>query len=116
MAYIDSPSLDPQERSRGTEYQGGHGMTNSRDAFLQTGRGAVATRNGAGVLRALPERGGTGYPGAEADPVARFRDELTAAGGHAHVVADHAAARARVVELVQATKARRVLIGRGPFL
>ena len=39
-----------------------------------------------------------------------------AAGGHAHVVADPAAARARVVELVQATRARRVLVGRGPFL
>ena len=36
--------------------------------------------------------GAVGYQGAGADPVARFRDEFTAAGGFVHVVADAVAA------------------------
>jgi L-lactate utilization protein LutC len=48
--------------------------------------------------------------------VARLRDELTAAGGVLHVVADESAAAARILELVAAKAARRVLVGRGAVL
>jgi L-lactate utilization protein LutC len=91
-------------------------MSNPRDAFLQRVRQAVAAGNRAGAAAALPSRGTTGYEGAGSDPVACFRTELIAAGGHAHLVPDRAAALARVLELVQGKQARRVLLGRGPFL
>jgi L-lactate utilization protein LutC len=87
-----------------------------RDAFLQRVRQAVAEGNRAGAAPAVPARGAIGYQGAGADPVRRFCDELTAAGGKPYVVSDVAAAAARVLELVEATAARRVLLGRGPVL
>src|SRR5438128_11334038 len=91
-------------------------MNPAREAFLQRVRQAVAEGNRAGAAPALPARGPVGYQGAGPDPVARFCAELTAAGGQAHVVADRDAAAARVVELVQAGSARRVLLGRAPCL
>jgi L-lactate utilization protein LutC len=91
-------------------------MTSARDAFLQRVRQAVAEGNRAGGAAPLPERGGVGYQGAGPDPVARFRDELSAAGGTPHVVSDDAAAAAKVLELVAAKGARRALVGRGPVL
>jgi L-lactate dehydrogenase complex protein LldG len=91
-------------------------MTSARDTFLQRVRQALAAGNRPGSAPALEPRGRIGYQGAGPDPVARFRDELTAAGGHAHVVADREAAAAKVVELVEAKAARRVLLGRGAFL
>jgi L-lactate dehydrogenase complex protein LldG len=91
-------------------------MTSARDAFLQRVRHAVAEGNRAGHAPALPARGGLGYQGAGPDPVARFVQELTAAGGVAHLVPDRAAAAAKVAELVRARGARRVLLGRGRVL
>jgi len=91
-------------------------MPSSRDAMLQRVRQAVADGNRAGAAVAMFGRGGTGYQGAGVDPVKRFCDELVAAGGHAHVVANANAAAARVLELVQAKSARRVLVGRGQVL
>jgi L-lactate utilization protein LutC len=88
-------------------------MTSARDAFLQRVRQAVAEGNRAGGAAPLPERGGVGYQGAGPDPLARFRDELSAAGGTPHVVPDDAAAAAKVLELVAA---RRALVGRGPVI
>jgi L-lactate dehydrogenase complex protein LldG len=91
-------------------------MTSARDAFLQRVRHAVAEDNRAGHAPALPARGSLGYQGPGPDPAARFVQELTAAGGTAHLIPDRAAAPAKVVELVQARGSRRVLLGRGRVL
>jgi L-lactate utilization protein LutC len=91
-------------------------MTSPRDAFLARVREAVTAGNRPGTAAEVEPRGPIGYQGAGADPVVRFRDELTAAGGQAHLVADKAAAVARVVELVRAKSSRRVLVGSGPLL
>jgi L-lactate utilization protein LutC len=91
-------------------------MSDSRDDFLRRVRQAVADGNRAGTVPPLPQRGAVGYQGAGPDPVARLRDELSAAGGVLHVVADEAAAAAKVLELVAAKAARRALVGRGAFL
>ena len=91
-------------------------MTSARDAFLQRVRLAVAEGNRAGGAAPLPERGGVGYQGAGPDPVARFRDELSAAGGMLHLVADDVAAASKVLELIAAKTARRALVGRGPVI
>ena len=73
----------------------------------------MAEGNRAGGAPPLPQRGTIGYQGAGPDPVGRFRDELTAAGGVPHLVADEAAAVAKVLELVAAKSARKALVGRG---
>jgi L-lactate utilization protein LutC len=91
-------------------------VTSARDAFLQRVRQAVAAGNRAGDAAPLPERGAVGYQGAGPDPVARFCQELTAAGGHPHLVTGPDDAVRQVLALVQARSARRVLLGRGPFL
>jgi L-lactate utilization protein LutC len=91
-------------------------MTTSRESFLQRVREAVAQGNRAGAGAELPERGTVGYQGAGPDPIQRFCSELTAAGGVAHVVPNAATAANRVLELVTTRNARRILLGRGPFL
>ncbi len=91
-------------------------MSENREEFLRRVREAVAEGNRAGRTPALPERGAVGYQGAGADPVARFRAEFTIAGGHTHVVADHAGAAAVVLDLVRTRSARRVLVGGGDVL
>ena len=91
-------------------------MTSARDAFLQRVRQAVAAGNRAGDAAPLPDRGAVGYQGAGPDPVARFCQELTTAGGHPHLAADAEDATRQVLGLVQACSARRVLLGRGTFL
>ena len=52
--------------------------------FIQQVREAVAEGNRHVSPPSLVPRGGVGYQGAGADPVARFRDEFTTAGGFAH--------------------------------
>src|SRR5437763_1971521 len=91
-------------------------MTSARDAFLQRVRQAAADGNRAGGAPALPPRGDLGYQGAGPDPAARFVQALAAAGGVAHLVPDRLSAAAKVVELVRARPARRVLLGRGRVL
>jgi L-lactate utilization protein LutC len=91
-------------------------MTSSRESFLTRVRRAVAEGNRAGSTAPLEARGRVGYQGADPEPALRFRDEFTAAGGRAHVVADPEAAAARVIELVQSKSARRILLGQGTFL
>src|SRR5438067_2030002 len=91
-------------------------MTTARDRFLETVRRAVAEGNRAGHGADQPERGAVGYQGGGPDALPRFREELTAAGGQVHVVPDRVAAVARVVALVRACGARRVLLGRGALL
>lgn len=91
-------------------------MTSSRDLFLQRVRLAVAEGNRAGGAVALPERNGVGRQGAGDDPVARFRDECTAAGGFVHVVADPSAAGNVVMGLLRERAVRSVLLGSGTIL
>jgi L-lactate utilization protein LutC len=91
-------------------------MLTSRDRFLQRVRQAVTAGNRSGSAVPLEPRGTVGYQGSGPDPVTRFRDELTAAGGCCHVVPDREAAVAKVLELVQSKSARGVLVGRGPFV
>lgn len=91
-------------------------MTADRDRFLQRVRRAVADGNRVGGAPDLPPRGAVGYQGAGADPVARFRDECVAAGGHVQVVADPAAAAEAVVALLRERAVRRALLGGGGVL
>lgn len=91
-------------------------MTSSRESFLQRVRQAVREGNRPGSAAALEPRGSVGYQGAGPDPVARFRDELTTAGGQAHVVPNRDAAVAEVLALVQSKSARKALLGSGPVL
>jgi L-lactate utilization protein LutC len=91
-------------------------VSDERDQFLKRVRRAVAEGNRAGGAPPLPARGSVGHQGAGPDPAARFRDELTAAGGKAHLVADGQEAVAVIVGLVRALSARRALLGGGPVL
>ena len=91
-------------------------MSSDREAFLKRVRQAIAEGNRAGAIPPLPARGSVGYQGDGGDPVGRFCTELTAAGGMAHVVADGAAAREKVLALVRDRAIRRVLLGRGEVL
>jgi L-lactate dehydrogenase complex protein LldG len=91
-------------------------MTRAGEDLLQHIRRAVTAGNHLGDAVPHPDRGNVGYQGAGSDLVRRFCDELIAAGGAAHLVADSASAATRVLELVQARQARRVLLGQGSFL
>ena len=91
-------------------------MSGSREAFLGRVREAVAEGNRAGGTPPLPTRGGVGYQGAGADPVARLGDELLAAGGRMHVVGDAAGAVARIRLLLEEVGAKLVLLGSGDRL
>lgn len=87
-----------------------------RDAFLRRVQEALQAGNRPGDAAEIPPRGEVGYQGAGADPVARFRDELTTAGGQPHLVADGESAVRKVLELVQAKSARKALLGHGDFV
>jgi L-lactate dehydrogenase complex protein LldG len=91
-------------------------VSEAREQFLARVRRAVEAGNPAGGSPPLPERGQVGRQGAGPDPVARLRDELTAAGGVFHPAADAAEAAARVVAIVRERSARRVLLGDGEVL
>src|SRR5262245_38207940 len=91
-------------------------MPTSRQSFLDRVRQAVADGNRAGGAVDIPTRHGAGYQGAGADLTARFCDECRAAGGQAHVVESKDAAVAKVLEIVAAKSAQRVLLGGEPFL
>jgi L-lactate dehydrogenase complex protein LldG len=91
-------------------------MSRARDEFLARVRRAVQEGNRAGHAPALEPRGGLGYQGAGADPVACFAAALRAAGGQCHIVAGPREAAARVLELVEQADPRRVLLGRGELL
>jgi L-lactate dehydrogenase complex protein LldG len=95
----------------------GFKMTASaRDAFLRRVQEALQAGNRPGDAAEIPPRGDVGYQGAGPDPVARFRDELTTAGGQPHLVPDAGSAVQKVLELVQAKAARTALLGQGSFI
>jgi len=87
-----------------------------RDTFLKRVRQAVLDGNRTGSATELPHRGGIGWQGAGADPVARFAKEMQAAGGHTHVVADADEAWQVVGPLLTDRAARRILLGNSPVL
>jgi L-lactate utilization protein LutC len=89
----------------------GAAMTTSREGFLERVRRAVEAGKRVGRASALERRGTTGYQGAGPDPATHFCEELSAAGGHAHRVADAEAAVAELLEIVQRKAARRIAIG-----
>ncbi len=91
-------------------------MIQQRDSFLERVRKAVAAGNRAGIIHDLPERNGVGYQGAGADPLARFTSEWTQAGGYFQLLHDAEAAQARVLDLIQAHAARKILLGSDPVL
>jgi len=91
-------------------------MTSARDEFLQRVRRAVVEGNRPVAVPVLPPRGATGYQGAGPDPLACFVEQLTAAGGKAYPVRDHDAMVQKVLELVKAASAQRILLGRAPLL
>jgi L-lactate utilization protein LutC len=84
----------------------------ARESFLKRVRQAVADGNRAGTTAAAPERGNVGYQGAGADPVARFCDELSNAGGFPHLASSREAAWQAIEGVLRATAARKVLLGR----
>ena len=88
----------------------------TREAFLQRVRHAVIEGNRAGTAPPLPQRGRTGYQGAGHDPLARFCAELTAAGGQPFVAADSGAAWVKIQAIVQAHRARKIVVGCGGLL
>lgn len=91
-------------------------MSADRDQFLARVRQAVQEGNRVSGSPPLPERGQVGYQGAGADPVAKLRDELTAAGGVAHLVSSRAEAADVVLRLVRERSAQRVLLAGGRFI
>ncbi len=90
-------------------------MNSSREAFLQRVREAVKAGNRPGEAAAAPHCGSVGYQGAGLDPVARFGEELAAAGGCFHRVTNAEMALAKTIELVQ-SRSGKVLIGPDPIL
>ena len=91
-------------------------MSSSRDSFLQRVRETVQAGNRAGAAVAMEARGSVGYQGAGPDAVSRLRDEFSAAGGQPYLVRDDLEAAAKVLELVHAKSARKVLLGQGAVL
>ena len=77
---------------------------------------AVQTGNRAGAVPGLESRGAIGYQGGGADPVSRFRDELSAAGGVFYQVETSEAACKQILNIVRAKEARQILLGHGVVL
>jgi len=88
-------------------------MPDTRGDFLRRVREAVSQGNHPGEGAPIPPRGRIGYQGAGSDAVGRFREELTAAGGHFHAAENAADAGEIVSRLVTERSAKRVLLGRG---
>jgi L-lactate dehydrogenase complex protein LldG len=91
-------------------------MIPSRESFLERVRKSVAAGNRAGVVHPLPERDGVGYQGAGPDPLARFQQDWTLAGGQFHLLQDAGAAREKVLDLIKAHEAKNILLGNDPLL
>jgi L-lactate utilization protein LutC len=91
-------------------------VTGARERFLGRVRQALAADDRPGQAKGSPPRGAIGYQGAGPDPVGRFCEELTTAGGHAHRVRDRADAVAAVCDIVKQTNSKRILLGQGSFI
>jgi|SRR6516162_5512878 L-lactate dehydrogenase complex protein LldG len=91
-------------------------MTTFRESFLQQVRLALAAGQRAGMSPSLEDREMTGYQGAGPNPLQRFQEEFTLAGGQTHVVEGIDAAIQSVLALLREKTARQILLGRGEFL
>lgn len=91
-------------------------MSEAREQFLKAVRQAVQEGNRAGGSPPLPERRGVGYQGGGDDPVAKLRDELTAAGGVFHPTRNRAEAVEIVLRLVRERSAKKALLASGAFI
>jgi len=90
-------------------------MSQARETFLARVQSALHQTRRPGDHIDPPARGRIGYQGA-GDPVARFRAELTAAGGQVYLCADGEAATEQVLALLQARPHSRIILGRGRVL
>lgn len=88
----------------------------SRESFLARVRQAVKDGNRAGHSALLPERGTVGYQGAGADPLATFVERCRGMGAFPAVVASVDELKAKIVAVLDAKKARKVLLGRGKVM
>lgn len=91
-------------------------MSSPRDAFLQRVHQAVAAGNRPGESADIRARGRIGEQDAGSDSAAEFCSQVAAVGGSAYRVSGDAEATSTVLELVRATKCRRILIGTEPIL
>jgi L-lactate dehydrogenase complex protein LldG len=91
-------------------------MTDTRQLFLERVRQALRMGAQPGASPQIEPRGNIGYQGAGPDAAARFCQQFTAAGGQAHPVANRAIAIDKVLELVIALDAQRILLGSGRFV
>jgi L-lactate utilization protein LutC len=87
-----------------------------REAFLQRVKQAVVEGNRAGAVTPLPERSGVGYQGGGADPIARFCQELAAAGGKGYVATDSESVLHTIQTILQAHDARKILLTCGGLI
>jgi L-lactate utilization protein LutC len=87
----------------------------AREAFLQRVRNAAAAGR---AYRVHPGNfpSDAGYQGAGNDTIARFAAEATAVGGQVHVVADHAAASAKLAEIIDGVAPQSALCWQHPAL
>jgi len=88
-------------------------VTGPRERFLGRVREALAVGGQPGHATGIPYRGAIGYQGAGPDPVKRFCEELTTAGGHPHRARDRVAAVAVICDIVNQTNSKRILLGQG---
>ena len=91
-------------------------MSGNREAFLQRVREAVVAGNRPGDVAAAPSRNGAGCEDPTQDALQLFRDRLAAAGGQLYEVADTAAAREQVLNLLGSIGAKSVLLGHGTVI
>jgi L-lactate dehydrogenase complex protein LldG len=88
----------------------------SRDEFLQRVRQAVAEGSRAGTTTALPDRDGVGVGcTAGVDLVQRFCTELKNALGKPYVIDQPDQLVPRLLEIIEAKKARNILLARPPL-
>jgi L-lactate utilization protein LutC len=88
----------------------------SRENFLDRVRQAVSTGNRPGAGVTIEPRGQTGFQGAAVDQVQHFRDQFTSVGGFFHLVADGASCLQKILEVLRAKSAKRILLAGGKLL
>jgi L-lactate dehydrogenase complex protein LldG len=86
-------------------------VMSSRDAIL--GRVRQSLDAASKAASPLPERGTVGYQGAGPDPLARFVETATAMGAKPYVVANRDELLQRIAAILDATAAKKVLLGAG---
>jgi L-lactate utilization protein LutC len=91
-------------------------MKSAREGFFQRVRDALATCRRPGSNGQPPSRGAEGYQGAGIDPADTFLDRVKLGDGRAYHAPTHERAVNLVLDLVQAARAKRVLVGKEPLI